>query len=328
MKSKNEPVTAARLLRSLMRRREIGTIIPLVIMVAVVTIVNPAFLAIGNIIDIFRTATYSFIVAVALTFLMVTGGMDLSIGAVTSLGGIVCGFALVAGLPIPLSILCGILSGVIVGFIKAFFVIGLDLPPFIVTLGVQYAVNGLINVLTEGMPISGFPKGFKSIGQNFIVGRIYYTILIAVAFGIIFHIVLTKTKYGRRLIASDGNAETAYLAGIHVKRIKVGAHVLVSTFAAIAGVLMASRFASAMPNVGSGTELTIMASVIIGGTSTYGGCGSIIGTSIGCLLLAVIANGLVLMRVSSYYQNLIFGLILLLSIVLDKYRQRLSENKK
>ena len=328
MKSKNEPVTAARLLRSLMRRREIGTIIPLVIMVAVVTIVNPAFLAIGNIIDIFRTATYSFIVAVALTFLMVTGGMDLSIGAVTSLGGIVCGFALVAGLPIPLSILCGILSGVIVGFIKAFFVIGLDLPPFIVTLGVQYAVNGLINVLTEGMPISGFPKGFKSIGQNFIVGRIYYPILIAVAFGIIFHIVLTKTKYGRRLIASGGNAETAYLAGIHVKRIKVGAHVLVSTFAAIAGVLMASRFASAMPNVGSGTELTIMASVIIGGTSTYGGCGSIIGTSIGCLLLAVIANGLVLMRVSSYYQNLIFGLILLLSIVLDKYRQRLSENKK
>ena len=328
MKSKNEPVTAARLLRSLMRRREIGTIIPLVIMVAVVTIVNPAFLAIGNIIDIFRTATYSFIVAVALTFLMVTGGMDLSIGAVTSLGGIVCGFALVAGLPIPLSILCGIFSGVIVGFIKAFFVIGLDLPPFIVTLGVQYAVIGLINVLTEGMPISGFPKGFKSIGQNFIVGRIYYTILIAVAFGIIFHIVLTKTKYGRRLIASGGNAETAYLAGIHVKRIKVGAHVLVSTFAAIAGVLMASRFASAMPNVGSGTELTIMASVIIGGTSTYGGCGSIIGTSIGCLLLAVIANGLVLMRVSSYYQNLIFGLILLLSIVLDKYRQRLSENKK
>ena len=328
MKSKNEPATAVRLLRSLMRRREIGTIIPLVIMVAVVTIVNPAFLAIGNIIDIFRTATYSFIVAVALTFLMVTGGMDLSIGAVTSLGGIVCGFALVAGLPISRSILCGILSGVIVGFIKAFFVIGLDLPPFIVTLGVQYAVNGLINVLTEGMPISGFPKAFKSIGQNFIVGRIYYTILIAVAFGIIFHIVLTKTKYGRRLIASGGNAETAYLAGIHVKRIKVGAHVLVSTFAAIAGVLMASRFASAMPNVGSGTELTIMASVIIGGTSTYGGCGSIIGTSIGCLLLAVIANGLVLMRVSSYYQNLIFGLILLLSIVLDKYRQRLSENKK
>lgn len=328
MKSKNESTTASGLIGSLMRRREIGTIIPLVIMVAVVTAVNPTFLAIGNIIDIFRTATYSFIVAVALTFLMVTGGMDLSIGAVTSLGGIVCGFALVAGLPVSLSILCGVLSGVLVGLIKAFFVIGLDLPPFIVTLGVQYAVNGLINVLTEGMPISGFPKAFKRIGQDFIAGRIYYTILIALAFGVIFHIILTKTKYGRRLIASGGNAETAFLAGIRVKRIKIGAHVLVSTFAAIAGVLMASRFASAMPNVGSGTELTIMASVIIGGTSTYGGCGSIIGTGIGCLLLAVISNGLVLMRVSSYYQNLIFGLILLLSIVLDKYRQRLSENKK
>ena len=129
------------------------------------------------------------------------------------------------------------------------------------------------------MAITGFPQSFKEIGQGAIFDKLYFTIIIAVVLGVIFHIILTKSKFGRRLIAAGGNSETAYLAGINVTRIKMGMHVLVSVFAALAGVLMASRFASALPAVGSGTELTIMASVIIGGTSTFGGSGSIWGNS-------------------------------------------------
>lgn len=308
----------------ILRRQETGTLLPLIIMLTVVSIVNVKFLSGGNLIDILRTATYSFIVAAPLTFLMISGELDLSIGAVTSLGGVVCAFSLMAGINIWISIIFGILSGTLVGLIKALIVIRLKLPGFIVTLALQYVTNGLLLVLTNGTPISGFSPSFKKIGQGALFGAIYYTIIIAVAIGVLFQIVLTKTKYGRKIIAVGGNIETARLSGIKVKPIKMGIHVIVSTFAALSGVLMASRFAAAISSIGSGTELTIMAAVLIGGTSLYGGSGSIWGTAIGCLLLAVIGNGLVFMRVSGHWQNLIFGLVLLMSIGIDRYRQTIS----
>jgi ribose/xylose/arabinose/galactoside ABC-type transport system permease subunit len=309
---------------SILKKKEAGTFIPLIIMLTVMGIANREALSSGNMLDVLRTSTYSFIVAAPLTFLMISGGMDLSIGAVTSLGGVICGYCLVAGMPVWVSITFGVLSGAIIGVIKALFVIKMNLPPFIVTLGIQYAVNGFLLVITNGISIAGYPAQFKAIGQKAVFGKLYYTIIIAIVIGIVFHIILNRTKYGRKIIAVGGNMETAYLAGIKVNPLKAGIHILVSVFAAFAGVLLASRFSSSIPTVGSGTELTIMASVIIGGTSLAGGVGSISGTAIGCLLLSVITNGLVLMRVSSYWQNFIFGLILLLSIVIDKYRQTIS----
>lgn len=317
MKKKN-------LLKTLLGRNEIGILVPLLVVCIIVTLINPSFIALDNVLDICRTTSFALIVGAPLTLLLISADMDLSIGAVTSLGGVTCVFAMKAGLPMLLAILCGLLSGVIVGVFKAWIIVDCGLPSFIVTLGLEYAVNGFISVTTEGMAVNGVTNGFKVIGQYKLFGKVYLTVIIALAIAIIFHVVLTRTKYGRSVFALGGNAETAYLAGIPVKPRLKGIHIMVSVFAALAGVLLASRFSSAQPTAGSGTELTIMAAVIIGGTSLFGGTGSIIGSILGCLLLAIISNGLILIKVPSFWQNLIFGVILMLSVALDKYRQKIN----
>ena len=310
--------------QTLATKNEIGTLLPLVIMCVIVTAINPNFIAFDNLMDIFRTTSFYLIVGAPLTYLLITADMDLSIGAVTALGGVACMFAMDAGLPMVVCILLGLLAGVAVGVFKAWVIVDCELPALIVTLGIQYAVNGIVSITTKGMSISGATDTFKVLGQGRVFGKIYLTIIFALIIAVIFQIILSYTKYGRSLFAVGGNPETARLAGIPVKRRRREVHVMVSAFAALVGILMASRFASAQTTAGSGTELTVMAAVIIGGTSMFGGSGSVVGSILGCLLLAVISNGLVLIRVDSFWQNLIFDIILLISVAIDKYRQKLS----
>ena len=305
-------------------KNEIGTLLPLLLMCILVTAVNPAFIAFDNIMDIFRTSSFYLIVGAPLTLLLLTADMDLSIGAVTALGGVVCVFSMKSGLPMVIAILLGLLSGVVVGLFKAYVIVYLELPALIVTLGIQYAVNGIVSVTTQGMSVSGATEGFKIWGQSKIFGKIYLTVLFAVIIAVAFQLLISKTKYGRSVFAIGGNPETARLAGIPVKKRRREVHILVSTFAALVGIFMASRFNSAQTTAGAGTELTVMAAVIIGGTSMYGGSGSVVGSILGCILLAVISNGLVLMKVPSFWQNLIFGVILLISVGIDKYRQKIN----
>lgn len=311
-------------LQILATKNEIGTLLPLVIMCTIVTIINPNFIAFDNLMDIFRTASYYLIVGAPLTYLLITAGMDLSIGAVTALGGVVCMFSMKAGIPDILCILFGLLAGAVIGIFKAWIIVDCDLPALIVTLGIQYAVSGIVSITTKGMSVSGATTGFKLLGQSKVFGRIYLTIIVSLVLAAIFQWILSYTKYGRSLFAVGGNPETARMSGIPVRRRRREVHVLVSVFAALVGIFMASRFASAQTTAGAGTELTVMAAVIIGGTSMFGGSGSVVGSILGCLLLAVISNGLVLIRVDSFWQNLIFGIILLISVAIDKYRQKLS----
>lgn len=275
--------------------------------------------------DILRTASYYLIVGAPLTLLLISADMDLSIGAVTAFGGVVCVYAMKNGIPTFLAIIIALLAGMAVGIFKAFVIVDQELPALIVTLGIEYALNGIVSITTKGMSVSGATEIFKILGQGK-VGKIYITIIIALAIAIFFQILITRTKYGRSVFAIGGNPETARLAGIPVKKRKREIHIMVSVFAALVGVLMASRFNSAQTTAGSGTELTVMAAVIIGGTSMYGGSGSVIGSILGCILIAVISNGLVLIRVPSFWQNLIFGIILLISVAIDKYRQKISSN--
>jgi len=304
-------------------KNEIGTLLPLVLMCIVTTIINPGFIAVDNVIDIFRTTSFYLIVGAPLTFLLICADMDLSIGAVTALGGVCCMFAMKAGVPMIFCILIGLLAGAAVGLFKAWIIVDCELPALIVTLGIEYVVNGIVSITTKGMSVNGATDLFKSLGQARLFGKIYITIIVSLVIAAIFQLILTETKYGRSLFAVGGNPETARLSGIPVKRRRREVHILVSVFAALVGILMASRFASAQSTAGSGTELTVMAAVIIGGTSLFGGSGSILGSILGCLLLAVISNGLVLMRIDSFWQNLIFGIILLISVAIDKYRQML-----
>lgn len=309
----------------IIRRPEMGTILPLVLIGVIVGIVNSNFFAPGNLIDILRSTSYTFIIAAPLTCLLIAGGSDLTVGAVTSLGGVVCAWGMAKlGLGIFPSILMALIAGAIIGGVKSLIVVKASLPAFIVTLGLQYVINGFVLVSTSGIPITGLLSSFKPLGQGKAFGSIYWTIIIAIIIGITIQIMLSRTKFGREICAVGGNQETAKLAGIDVNRTRYIVNIMVSVFAAFAGVLMASRFNSAQTTAGSGTEMTILASVIIGGTSMMGGSGSVFGSLLGCLLLAVINNSLVLMSVSSYWQNMIFGTLLVLSLFIDKYRRSKS----
>ena len=311
-------------LKTLLKKNELGTLLPLGLLLIVVGFVNPAFFTLNNLFDIMRTASFSFIVAVPITFLLASGGMDLSIGAATSFGGVVCAFGLKAGLPTAVSILLAMIAGACVGLLNGVIVVKYNLPAFITTLGSQYIVNGIIAITTSNIAISGFSDEFKYLGQARWFGSFPIPIVYALIIGFFGHVLLTKTKYGREILAIGGNQETAYLAGINVRAKRISVFVATSVCAALAGVLLASRFASAQPGAGTGTELTIMASAIIGGTSTYGGTGTVLGSALGCILFATITNALIVMRVSTFWQNLIFGTILLIAIFIDKYRRRAS----
>lgn len=324
MASETKKIRKSGILDFLASRPEMGAVLPIIAMVIIIGLVNPAFFSPRNLVDVLRATSYSFIIAAPLTCLFISGGSDLSVSAVTNLGGIVCGWAMVnLGLPIWLACLLTLAMGALCGMVKAGLVVKLNLPPFIMTLGLQYVINGFVLVSTNGLPITGFSDSFKPLGQGRIMG-VYWTIILALIEGILIHIMLTRTKFGRQICAVGGNQETAKLAGINVGRTRTIVNVLVSVLAAFCGICMASRFNSAQTTVATGTEMTIMSSVIIGGTSMMGGSGTILGSALGCLLLAIINNGLVLMHVSSFWQNLIFGAILLISIVVDKYRRSKS----
>lgn len=303
-------------------RPESAVIMVLSVMILVVGIIEPKFFRPANIMDVLRNTSYSFIIAAPLTLNMISGGMDLTVGAVTSLGGVVCASLMLAGLPEPFCILIAIGAGALCGVLKAYFTVTIGLQAFIATLGLRYVIDGAILVYTRGDPtlIGDASNAFRALGQGDI-GGLYWSFLIAIVFAIVFQVLLQKTRYGREVCAVGGNEETARLAGINVAKTRYIISILLSATAAFVGVLYCSRFNSAQPTIGNGTEMTIMAAAIIGGASVGGGSGSLFGTFLGTLLIAVIKNGLVLMQVSSYWQNLVFGAILVLSLYIDKMRR-------
>ena len=311
------------ILNMLLAQKEIGAVLPLIILMICVLVINPAFYGSANIFDVLRTTAFAFFLAVPVTFLMASGGMDLSIGAVVSIGGVIVGQAMRAGLPIWLSILLAMLGGCIVGFVNGISIVKFRLPAFIITLATQYCVNGINSVWTNGKSITGLSDSFKNLGQYRLFGAVPIPILYALIFGIIGWIVLTQTKIGRAVLAVGGNRDAAYLAGINVTATQVAIYVITAAMAALTGVVYAARFGAVQTSIGSGIELTTIAAVIIGGTSMFGGVATMVGSLLGCLLVSTISNALVLMGISVYWQNLIFGLILIAALYIDRYRQKI-----
>lgn len=307
------------MLKSIFKAKELSAVLPLAVLVIIAFFVNPNFLSSGNIFDVLRSASFNIILAIPLTFLMSSGQMDLSIGATTALGGVVAAMAQTSGVPLMLSIMLGLGSGVAVGLINGILVERFRMPAFILTMATQYAVNGLILVITRNNAVTGLSNSFRVIAQTRI-GNISATVFYALFIAIIGYIIYNRTKYGREVLAIGGNPETAHLAGIKLKSKRIQLYIATGFFAALTGILYASRFSSAQTNAGSGTELTIMASVIIGGTSLYGGSGTIIGTVLGCILFATITNALPVMGVSNSWQKVVFGVILVIALFIDQLR--------
>lgn len=309
-------------MRWFMQKQESSIVIATIVYVIFVTCINPAFLSTGNIFNVLRTTGFTLITVVGMSFVLITGGLDLSVGSVLALGGVITGMMCKAGVPVLFAIIAGVLVGGIIGGINGLIIVKAGIPPLIVTLGMQYAARGLVSVLTQGVPIYPLPEGLMKVEQTRIF-NIPMVVLVALLIAVIGHIILSKAPFGRAIYALGGNEEAAKISGINTRKTKFLVYVITSTLAALAGVFMAARLGSAEAAAGSGYELTVICGAIIGGISTFGGMGTIIGASIGALFMEILTNSLTLMRVSVYWQNLVVGVILVLAVLLDQYKRQL-----
>jgi ribose transport system permease protein len=302
--------------------QQAGLIAVVLALGVVFTAINSAFASPDNLIDLFRAVTLYFIVACATTLVLVGGGLDFSIGAVYALGAVVAGLLMTSGIPWPAAVLGGIGIGVLAGVINASVSVYLYVPPLIATLGMFFVAGGIAVVLTGGTDVYGFPDDFISIGAGDL-GGIPFLIFYAVTIGILFHVILELTVFGYDIRAIGGNRAAAAANGIRVARMDTALYAISGGIAAFAGILGAARLSTASPAAG-GASLTfqVITAVIIGGTSLFGGIGTIAGSALGAILFAEISNGLQVINVNPLYQNIVIGVILVGAVAIDQYRRR------
>lgn len=292
---------------------------PLVLLCLITGIINRVFFSGSNLIDLARSISFLLIIGVGVTYVLMGASLDMSIGSVMGLGGAVCGLCLVSQMPIWLSCVVGLLAAAAVGLVNAVLIVSCRIPALIATLGTMYVARGIVNVLTKGEPYYPLPDSFKQLGQGTLLG-LPFSAYIAIIIVVIGHFVVNKTSYGRSLLAVGGNREASRLSGISVNKTLFCAHVLVSVLAGFVGIIMAARLSSAQPNAGEGWEMTAVAAVIIGGTSMYGGYGSVVGTILGCALMETLSNAMVLLHVSVYWQKIAIGVIMIAAVGMDTFR--------
>lgn len=299
-----------------------GLLIVILLLCAIFQLFNPVFLSEGNIIEIFRSGALYFIVACASTLILVGGGLDFSIGSTFPLGGIAAGAFMLAGLPWPLAVLIGIAAGALVGVVNAGVIVRYDVPPLIATLGSFFAIGGAITVYTGGTNLFGFPDDFNILGQGRLFG-IPYLIYYAVVIGILFHVLLEHTAFGYDTRIAGGNRQAASANGVRVEMLDMKLYALSGATTALAGIMFMARTSTASPAAG-GSALTfqVITAIIIGGTSLFGGTGSIIGSALGVMLFAVLNNGLAVVNVNPLYQNIFIGVILVAAVAFDQMQRK------
>jgi ribose/xylose/arabinose/galactoside ABC-type transport system permease subunit len=296
---------------------------------------EPAFVAPSNLFNILRQVSIYGLLAVGMTFVILTGGIDLSIGSLLALAGLVCatvekggglltgaGEGQSAGLGLPLAVAAAVVVGLTGGLLQGAAVSKLKVPPFIVTLGGLSIFRGLALVVSHGQPISAFRKAYTFWGQG-MVGPVPVPVILFLAFAVMAYIVLRYTKFGRYIYAVGGNQEAARLSGLSVDWLILSVYVITGFFAGLSGFVLSARLNSAEAVAGVGYELTVIAGVVIGGTSlTTGGEGGVLGTVVGILLIGVLSNGLTLLNVSAYYQQIVIGLIIIFAVYFDQVVKR------
>ncbi len=299
--------------------------IVLILEIIIFSQISPYFLTTDNILNISLQASITAIIAAGMTFVILTAGIDLSVGSIVAFAGVVTTSLIKLDIPViyslTLGITAGLLFGAFSGYAAGIFVTRFKITPFIVTLALMTIWRGAAFVYTEGRPVWELPEAFSFLGGGRILGVPFPTIIMIIVF-IISHIVLTKTKFGRYVYAVGGNQEAARLAGIKTNLVLISVYIISGVLAALSGILLASRINSGQPNAGLNYELDVIAAVVVGGTSLFGGRGTIIGTFIGSMLIAVLRNGLNLLNVGSYVQQVIVGVVILLAVLIDQLRQK------
>ncbi len=297
--------------------REMGILLALLVLMACLALFAPRFMDQENLFNVLRQFSFIAIMAIGETFVIVAAGIDLSVGAVAGLSGVVCCALISGGLGVTASVALGLLTGIACGLFNGFAAALLALPYFIVTLAMMSLARGFVYVITQGEPIVNLKPSFFVLGQG-AWGPVPIPVLIMFISVLIGYLLLNRTGFGRRVTALGGNEQVALLSGFHVTRIKVLVFAISGLCSAAAGILLASRLNSGQPTLATGYELDAIAAVVIGGTSLFGGSGSILGTLIGAAVMGVMRNGLVLLNVSAYWQSVAIGLVILLACSLER----------
>ncbi|MEI6877072.1 MAG: ribose ABC transporter permease [Spirochaetota bacterium] len=298
-----------------------GIVIAFLIICALLAVLSPVFFTLNNMILVIRQTSIYGIMAVGMTFVILTGGIDLSVGSILALSGAICAGMLKSGMPLPAVLALTMAVGLGCGLFNGLVITVGRITPFVVSLGMMSIARGVTLIYTKGYPISGFSEEFRFIGGGYVLG-VPVPILIFLGIVLLAFVVLTQTRLGRYTYAIGGNEETVKLSGINAGFFKSLAYVIAGLTAAISALISTSRLNSGGPQAGVGYELDVIAAVVIGGTSLNGGRGSIWGTFIGALMIGVINNGMNLLGISSYFQLVVKGFIIIGAVLLDRLREQ------
>jgi len=307
---------------SLLKVRELNVLTALILVGALISLATPYFLTTDNLMGVFRSFSLTAIMSIGMVMVIVTGGIDLSVGSVMGLASLITALGFDSGLPMPLCIVGGLLVGVVFGTFNGALITVIGLQPFIATLGSLSIGRGLMYIITHGVPVTpDVPGAFTVLGQGYI-GFVPVPVVIMLVMMTGFSILMRKTRFGRHVYATGGNEYAARLSGVKTRRVKFLVYMLSSVIASLAGVVSFSRYVSAEPASGFGAELDVIAAAAIGGASLAGGVGSVEGAIIGAALTGIIANGVVLMNINTYAQQSITGAVIIIAVSLDMLRNR------
>ncbi|MDO5707942.1 MAG: ribose ABC transporter permease [Andreesenia angusta] len=301
------------------RLRNLGPLIGLIALVIIISIMNSGFLRAANIFNLLRQVSINALIAFGMTFVILTGGIDLSVGSILALSSVIMAKMLSAGVNPVIAIIGACIIGLLLGAVNGIVIAYGKVAPFIATLATMTIYRGMTLVITRGNPITGLGDSFifQVFGKGYI-GIIPVPVVTMIIAFVLLYIILNKTPIGRKVYAIGGSEKVSYLVGINIKRIKVMIYSLTGILVALAGAILTSRLNSAQPTAGTSYELDAIAAVVLGGTSLTGGKGNIFGTLVGALIIGTLNNGLNLLGVSSFYQMVIKGIVILLAVLIDR----------
>lgn len=297
--------------------RDAGTLIGLLIIIITFSFLSPVFFTIPNLLNILQQSSINALIALGMTLVIISGGIDLSVGPAAALSAVLGATMMVAGVPVPLAILATLGIGAICGVFSGSLVAYAGLQPFIVTLGGLSLFRAIALIYTGGNPVFGIPTEFRSLINSEIFG-IPTPIVIVAVIALVLWTVMNKTPLGEYILAVGGNEEAARVAGVPVKRTKVTVFVISGTLASLASLILIGRLGAAEPTIGNLWELDAIAAAAIGGASLMGGKGSVVGTIIGAIILGALRNGLTLLNIQAFYQLLATGLIIIIAMLIDR----------
>lgn len=289
----------------------------LILLSVILTFMSKEFLTLVNITNILRQQTMVAITAVGATFIMITTGLDISVGSTIALSGVVFAKLVQGGMPLTPACLIAILVGGVVGALNAAMIVGAKINPVIATLGTMYAIRGVAYLVAGGTTIAnGLPVNFNEMGRGY-VGFVPIPVIFMLVVFVIFHFILSRTLLGKYTYAIGGNIETSRLSGIPVKAVLSLLYIITGILTGLSGTIMASRLSSGNPQIGQGFEFDVIIAVFLGGVSTKGGEGTLIGTFIGAMIVGVLSNGLNLLGINAFYQYIIKGIVLVIAVMID-----------